>query len=246
MTQRQTDENTIAALDQVRALLDAESSYVRGIPLGDIPDRERRMVADLRFRIQAAREQSDAIMARLMRRLDPYDDAYTFQPAEPIEITANGIIPKTSGFCNYQDRVTVQDVPADTIAVLLNHRHEINETQKPSDVTSFYGPNEVICVGEGDAVAIRVQATITPTDEADVASRVFFGLSIMPTLPNMIFPASFSLNGFGAPITVGYSTTAYAGETWARNGAKVMVRADGPIRITSRTLLVTRLHKSRL
>jgi len=242
MGQREVDEALVASMDQARTLLDAESRFLRELNLGDLPLHERRMIAEVHQRVRASRDYAGAVIKRLVGRLDPYGDGYTFRPAEPIQITPAGIVPRTTGFSNYQDNVTVQRVEADVMTVVQNAAVSKMETQKPDDVATFFSDNR-IRVHDGDAVAIRVQMMVRPLDPNNIATTAEVGLTTNGR--TVIFPENVVLNGLDQLTPISYATTAYAAATWAANGAAVTLRVDGAVEVVSRTVFVTRLHRAR-
>lgn len=244
MTQRDLEQQAVVAIEQSASLLDAQARYLGGLDLGSAPACVADDIFEARRRIVQSRRIAERAMTKMLRRLDPYGDIYNFRPGEPIDLTSGGLMPRSAtGFCNYSDPVTVQDVPANTQTVMHNAATVVIDNQKPYDVDTFFADDK-IRVKNGDAVAIRVTATIKASDPDNIAAGVIVGLSIGNG--PLIFPETIPLNGFNNWVGVSYVTTAYAGATWETNGAELMVQADGPIQINARNFLITRLHKARL
>lgn len=242
MTQRDIEEQAVIAIEQTANLLDAQARYLAALDLGEAPPWITDQVHESYRRISQGRRFAERAMTRLLTRIDPFGDIVNFQPGEPVDLSGAGLIPRSTGFCNYSDSVYLQDVPANTQCTLKNPATVIIDNQKPADMDTFFRDDKLI-VENGDAVAIRVTAVIRPVDPDNIAASAIIGLSILPG--QLTFPETIPLNGYNNWVGVSYSTTAYAGATWAANGAKVVISADGPIQINSRNFLITRLHKAR-
>ena len=132
-------------------------------------------------------------------------------------------------------------VSADTDTVLPNNAASTIETQKPTDITTFYD-GSVITGRAGESILITIDLVATPTSPAATAIEIWLdiGGSIGELYRRIVtFPKG---NGVARPIN--FTTSAYTLDTWEANGATVYVRCDGPVDIHGIRYVLTRVHKT--
>ena len=156
---------------------------------------------------------------------------------------ANGI--PTTGWGAYNDTQYTSGSPlslvADTDTLLPNNAGSVIETQKPSDIDTFYD-GYVITGRAGDGLLITVDLIATPTSVAATSIELWFdiGGAVGELYRRIVtFP-----KGNGVPRPINFSTSAYTLDTWEANGATAYVRADGPVDIYNIRYVLTRTHKA--
>jgi len=152
----------------------------------------------------------------------------------------------TSGWASYTDTVhidagTAFTIAADTDTVLPNNAGNIIDSQKPSDITSFYD-GSVITGRNGDALDLMLYFKAVPSAAnqwlevwVDIGGAV--GELYRQTF---VFPKGASVERgvvYGLP-------SAYTLDTWEANGATVYVRSNAPADIYKINYNFDRTHKA--
>lgn len=151
-----------------------------------------------------------------------------------------------SGWAQYADTTYTSGSPfsvaADTDTNVPNDAGSNIETQKPSDVTSFYSGG-VITGRDGDGITITVDLKALPTNVNTTYLEFWFdiGGSVGELYRRIItFP-----KGNGVIRPVNFTVTGYTLDTWESNGATVKCRANGTVDLYDIRYVITRTHKAR-
>lgn len=158
-----------------------------------------------------------------------FDDAYDF-----------------TGWGEYSDTIYTSGSPlplvADTDTALPNNKGSSIETQKPSDVTTFYD-GTVITGRNGDGILITVEFIAVPTQVGTDSIEVWFdiGGSVGELYRRILtFP-----KGQGVARNINFTVAGYTLGTWEANGATVYVRAGGgTCDVYNVRYVVTRTHRA--
>jgi len=150
-------------------------------------------------------------------------------------------VARATGWGAYINTAGTQALAGTTLTSLVNNAGTVIETQKPSDITSFYSAGK-ITGREGDAILVNTELTFTPT--SGVASYLQLSIDIGGAI-GQIYHRDFSIVlGSGIAHKISYSTGAYTLDTWEANGGTVKVYSDGPGDITGVRYVIHRLHKA--
>ncbi|GAA0729986.1 hypothetical protein [Sphingomonas japonica] len=147
-----------------------------------------------------------------------------------------------SGWANYRDSTAGQALVADTRAQWTNNAATIDDSEKPTDVATYWDAADNAVPGmAGDAVVLRIQSTFTPSD--GTASMLTMDLDIGGG--TLVDQQSIAITGgAGVPQRISFTSLGFQRDTWEANGAKVYVTADGPGDLTNKRILVARMHKA--
>lgn len=153
---------------------------------------------------------------------------------------------QVSGWAQYADTVYTSGSPfsilANTDTVLPNNAGSVIDSQKPSDVATFYN-GSVITGRDGDDLLITIDLKATPTNVSTTSLEIWLdiGGSIGELYRRIVtFPKG---NGVERPIN--FTLMAYTLDTWEANGATVYIRADGPADIYDIRYVISRNHKAK-
>lgn len=132
-------------------------------------------------------------------------------------------------------------VSAATDTYLTNDMATALETQLPSDMATFYDGTS-IWLKQGDAAVILASFRFVPNDAA--ASRMTVCIEI-PTLGKLDFKQYEIIDGAGVEHIITYDVPIFAGAAFAANGARFVVRCDGPGMVlgTDRYFRINRTHR---
>jgi len=151
-----------------------------------------------------------------------------------------------SGWASYNDTQYTSGAPftlsADTDTALPNNKGTILETQKPSDVTTFYD-GTVITGRNGDNLDLQIYFKATPSSQNQwIEIWVDIGGSV-----GELYRQTFSFpRGTGVERGIMYSlASAYTLGTWEANGGTVYVRSNASATIHSIVYNFDRSHKAR-
>lgn len=176
-----------------------------------------------------------------------YNSSYTGAEIDAAIAKANTSLQMTdTGWGNYADTAYTSGSPflvlADTDTALPNNKGATIETQKPSDVTTFYD-GSVITGRNGDGILATIDAVLLPTSVGTTFVELWFdiGGDFDPLYKQIIsFP-----KGNGVARSLNYTTAAFTLDTWQTNGATVYIRANGPLSVYDIRYVITRTHKAR-
>jgi len=151
----------------------------------------------------------------------------------------------TSGWASYNDTQYTSGAPftlsADTDTALPNNKGTTLETQKPSDVTTFYD-GTVITGRNGDNLDLQMYFKATPSSQNQwLEIWVDIGGSV-----GELYRQTFSFpRGTGVERGIMYSlASAYTLGTWEANGGTVYVRSNASATIHSIVYNFDRSHKA--
>lgn len=142
----------------------------------------------------------------------------------------------------YRNTAAPQMIAADTPTVLVNNRGITDETQKPSDIVTFYDGAR-ITGRDGDGLAGEILFTFTPAD----GTASWLTVYLRGTNGRIIFPLTTMLpGGSGFVHRLSHDFSAYNRATWAAGGVEVVIESDGPGTIGEVQYVLHRLHKARI
>ncbi len=157
-------------------------------------------------------------------------------------------VEKFTGWGVYND-TTYTDVSPFTLSTgaavaLPNNKGSLIESQKPSDITTFYD-GSVITGKNGDALNITIEFRCRPTTGASNV-RMQVKLDIGGSV-GVLYPRDFTLTkGSGVEHNYLSSFNVYTLDTWEANGATIYSEAfNSDIEIYDIRYLITRVHKAR-
>lgn len=160
----------------------------------------------------------------------------------------------TTGWADYSDTTYTLGSPfsvlANTDTKLPNNAGTIIDSQKPSDVTTFYdNVSETITGRNGDGITITVDFKATPTNANTEFLEIWLditgGTGTPSNLSNLYRRIVTFPKGNGIERPINFTVTCYTLATWEANGAEVYVRANNTVDIYDIRYVVTRTHKAR-
>ena len=155
--------------------------------------------------------------------------------AQPVELlrdlTGHGVYGHTGG---------PQTIAANVTTVVANNRGTEDETQKPSDIATFYD-GERITGRAGDGLGGTLLFTFTPSD----GTASWLTVYLRGTNGRVIFPMTVQLpGGSGFTHRLTHTFSAYNRATWAQSGVEVVVECDGAGVLNEVQYVLHRLHKA--
>lgn len=154
-------------------------------------------------------------------------------------------LPIVTGWAQYADTQYTLAAPfsisADTDTILPNNGLAVIDSQKPSDVTTFYADGKILG-RSGDGIMITVDCNAVPSSASSTYVEIWFdiGGSVGELYRRIVtFPKG---NGVLRPIN--FTVAGYTLGTWEANGAITHVRSDGPVDISDIRYVITRTHKA--
>lgn len=151
-----------------------------------------------------------------------------------------------TGWGQYQDTqytaISPFSLSADTDTILPNNAGAVIETQKPTDVTTFYD-GSVITGRDGDGLLITIDLTAVPTDAGTTTLEIWvdIGAPVGQLYRRIVtFP-----KGVGVARPINFTVAGYTLDTWETNGGTVYVRANGTADLYGMRYVLTRSHKAR-
>lgn len=163
------------------------------------------------------------------------------------------LLNKQSGWGAYADTVHVDlatafSVPADTDTLVPNNAGSVIESQKPSDVSTFYD-GTVITGRNGDNLDLMLYFTAVPSvvnQWLEVWLDITGGTGSPSNFANLYKQTFVFPRGAGEPRGVLFSLpSAYTLETWEANGAVVRCRSNATTSIYGINYNLDRSHKAR-
>ena len=149
-----------------------------------------------------------------------------------------------TGWAQYADTQYTSGAPfsilANTDTLLPNNAAQILDSEKPSDVTTFYD-GSVITGRNGDGITITVDLTAVPTTASTTSLELWLdiGAPVGELYRRIVtFPKG---NGIARPIN--FTITGYTLDTWETNGATAYVRANGTADLYGIRYVITRTHR---
>lgn len=156
-----------------------------------------------------------------------------------------------TGWGQYQDNQYTSGAPfslaANTDVLLPNNGLSSIETQKPTDVTTFYD-GTVITGRNGDGILIKIEFTALPTSANTTYIEVWFditgGTGTPANLANLYKRIISFPKGSGVERPINFTVCGYTLDTWEANGAEIYVRANGTANLYDIRYVITRTHKA--
>ena len=143
---------------------------------------------------------------------------------------------------------TTFPVLANLDTLLPNNNLSKIESQKPTDVVTFYD-GTIITGRNGDDIIISIDFTVTPTSAGTSLIEVWLditgGTGTPVGLANLYRRTLTFPKGQGVDRKVSFSHSGYTLNTWEANGAQVYVRTDGTATIKDISYIIKRTHKAR-
>ena len=150
-----------------------------------------------------------------------------------------------TGWGAYQDTEYTDVAPfavtANTDTILPNNAGSTIDSQKPTDVTTFYD-GSVITGRNGDGISITLECTVEPASGTNTYFEIWvdIGGGI-----GKLYPKT---NPFVKGVTaynINVSFTGYTLNTWEANGGTVYVRSNTACDVYNIRYVLTRTHKAR-
>lgn len=157
-----------------------------------------------------------------------------------------------TGWAQYTDTQYTAGSPfsvtANTDTIVPNNAGNTLDSQKPSDITTFYD-GTVITGRNGDGLLLTIDFIVVPTNANTTFIEVWLditgGTGTPLNLANL-YRTSFSFpKGTGVSRAVNLTAAAYTLNTWQTNGAVVKVRANGACDIYEARYITHRTHKAK-
>lgn len=149
-----------------------------------------------------------------------------------------------TGWAQYADTQYTSGAPfsvvADTDTIVPNNGLGVLDSQKPSDVVTFYD-GSVITGRFNDGITVTVDLSVVPTSAGTTLVEFWFdiGGGIPPIYPRLVsFP-----KGSGVTRPINFTVTGYTLDTWEANGATLYCRGNGPFDIYNIRYVITRTHR---
>ena len=157
-----------------------------------------------------------------------------------------------SGWASYVDTQYASGAPlavvADTDTILPNNAGTVIDSQKPTDITTFYD-GSTITGRDGDSLDLMIYFKATPSavnQSLDVWVDITGGTGTPANLAKL-YEQTFSFpRGSGVQRGILYALpSAYTLGTWQANGGVVYIRSDAALTLHSITYNFDRTHKAR-
>jgi len=150
-----------------------------------------------------------------------------------------------TGWAQYADTVLTSIAPlvlvTDTAVLLPNNAGNTIDSQKPSDVVSFYD-GTVITGRNGDGLTITCDMKAKPTAAGTSTIDIWFDIG---GGQGPLYQRQFSFpKGAGIERAVSFTVTGYTLGTWEANGAATWIEADGACEVYDIRYVITRSHKA--
>lgn len=131
---------------------------------------------------------------------------------------------------------------------LPNNKGSVIESQKPTDVTTFYDGTTILG-RNGDGILITVEFFITPTNANTSLVEVWLdltgGTGTPANLAN-VYRRPFTFpKGTGVERKISFTVAGYTLDTWEANGAVVKILTDNTATVYGASCIITRTHKAR-
>lgn len=138
-------------------------------------------------------------------------------------------------------------VGAEIITLVPNNNGEVLDSQKPSDVETFYN-GTTISGRNGDDITITFDAKVKPTAVGTTYIEIWFditGGTGTPTKFANLFNRIISFpKGSGIERPINFTVDGYTGPTWEANGAIVKCISNGSFEIYDIQYIIKRIHKA--
>lgn len=153
-----------------------------------------------------------------------------------------------TGWGDYVDGTYTSASPlvltTNTKITLPNDATTIRDSQKPTDVTTFYDPATSKIIGrDGDGLNIVIEFKIRPT--ANTTTKITVAIDIGAPVGEIYTRDFITSKGVGVEHYFLSSINAYTLNTWEANGGTVKIESDNPAEIYDIRFVFTRTHKAR-
>lgn len=139
-------------------------------------------------------------------------------------------------------------VLANVDTLMPNNKGAVIESQKPSDIATFYD-GSVITGRSGDDIIVSIDFYITPTNVATTECEVWVDITggtgtpvEFANLQRRIFTFP---KGTGVERKISFVNSGYTLGTWQANGAVVKFRTNGTATIYGAQYILKRTHKAK-
>ena len=157
-----------------------------------------------------------------------------------------------TGWADYSDGLYTQASPLALVAnvetFLPNDKAATLETQKPTDIATFYDGARIIG-RNGDGIAITLNFTATPTvtatDQVLVWVDITAGTGTPVKLANLFKNITSFKQGVGVERPISLTFSGYTADTWEANGGRIKIQANGACNVYDISYTITRTHKAR-
>ena len=157
-----------------------------------------------------------------------------------------------TGWADYSDGLYTQASPlalvADVATFLPNDKAITLESQKPTDIATFYDGTKIIG-RDGDGIAVTVNFTAVPTvtasDEVLVWVDITAGTGTPAKLANIFKNITSFKQGVGIERPISLTFSGYTASTWETNGGRLKIQSNGACNIYGISYTITRTHKAR-
>ena len=176
-----------------------------------------------------------------------YSGAYTGAEIDAgIGLSQTSIQRVDSGWGSYVDTAYTFGSPfavlAATDTLLPNNKGTVIETQKPTDVATFYS-GAVINGQDGDGLLITLEMKIVPTNAGTDTVDIWFDIG--GTVGQLFRRVWTFPKGTGVIRPISFTVSVYTLDTWAANGATAYIRGNNTLSVYDIKYVITRTHKAR-
>lgn len=176
-----------------------------------------------------------------------YNSAYTGPQIDTaIALAQTSTQVTDSGWGDYVDTIYTEGSPflvlADIDTVLPNNKGITIESQKPTDVLTFYN-GSTITGRNGDGVLMTIDCKLIPTGAGTSTVEIWFDIG--GTIGELYRRITTFPKGVGVVRPLNFTVSGYTLGTWEANGATVYIRANGAMSVYDIRYLITRTHKAR-
>ncbi|WP_242118764.1 hypothetical protein [Aestuariivivens sediminicola] len=153
-----------------------------------------------------------------------------------------------TGWADYVDGVYTSASPlaltASNKVTLPNNAMTIRDSQKPTDITTFYNAsNSTITGRNGDGINVNIEFKARPTTAA--VTKLTVAIDIGGAVGEIYIRDFIMSKGNGVEHYYLSSFSAYTLDTWEANGGTVKIVSDASAEIYDIRYVVTRTHKAR-
>lgn len=161
-----------------------------------------------------------------------------------------GATEASTGWADYVDGSLTEGAPlqlvadTDTVLMIDTDTGVIRDSQKPSDVDTFFDSDTGKITGRnGDGLSITMELKAKPTNVNTTLLEVWLDIG---GAVGEIYRRPFTFpKGNGVERNITFTTIGYTLDTWEQNGATIYVRANGTCDIYRPRVVLTRTHKAK-
>lgn len=157
-----------------------------------------------------------------------------------------------TGWASYSDTQYTSASPltlaTDTVTALPNNAGSIVDSQKPTDITTFYD-GTVITGRNGDGLSLTFDFKARPTNQNTTEIEIYIDITGGTGTPANLAKLYDRLESFdkgvGVEKAIAYTINGYTLGTWESNGGVVKVVTNGACEIYDVRYVLSRTHKAR-